>query len=261
MFERLNSLWIGEKLSYVEQLTIVSALSVDHPFTLYSYTPERLRNVPRGAEVRDAREVIQYEILERYLNGRLAAVASDFFRCAVQAKALGYWVDLDLYFLRPIDFHDDYVFGWENEKSINGAVMRLPRDCRMLRELCDIPHTNWKPPYYGPRKTALFYWSRLITGDVYPENYRWGAFGPAILTHLAKKYSVSKKAKNRSVFYPIRHCETFLLYGPPESVNRLLTAETRTVHLWRSVLSEEAKVSPPCGSYLEAACRSCGSYT
>ena len=43
MLDRLNSLWIGERLGYVERLTMVSALSVGHPFTLYSYTPERTR--------------------------------------------------------------------------------------------------------------------------------------------------------------------------------------------------------------------------
>ncbi|MGO9423409.1 hypothetical protein, partial [Roseiarcus sp.] len=41
MLDRLNSLWIGEQLGYVERLTMVSALSVGHPFTLYSYTPEK----------------------------------------------------------------------------------------------------------------------------------------------------------------------------------------------------------------------------
>ena len=255
MLERVNSLWVGEELGYIERVSIVSALSVGHPFTLYSYTPESLCNVPSGAEVRDAREVESYDRLSRYLEGGWGALASDFFRYALQAKGLGYWVDLDVYFLKGIDFQDEYVFGWENRKSINGAVMRLPRDCEMLRELREIKHINWRPPFYGFRKTALFYWERLTKGDIHPEKYRWGTFGPAMLTHLSKKYAVLGRAKDRAIFYPIRHCEVELFYGPPESVERRFTEETRTVHLWRSVLGDAAKLSPPPGSYLEAACR------
>jgi hypothetical protein len=192
------------------------------------------------------------------LEGGWGELASDFFRYALLAKGLGYWVDLDLYFLKPIDFDDDYVFGWENRKSINGAVLRLPRDSHMLRELCSIPDIDWRPPFYGLRKTALFYWERLRKGHIGAENYRWGTFGPAILTYLAKKYDLSGRAKEPSVFYPVRHCDVELLCGPPEKVQTLVSHQTRTVHLWRSVLRRIAITSPPPGSYLEQACRQHG---
>jgi hypothetical protein len=201
-------------------------------------------------EVRDAREVAPYERLAHYLEGGHWALASDFFRYALLAMGLGYWVDLDLVFLRALDFEDEYVFGWENKKSINGAVLRLPRNSDMVRDLCSIPQLNWRPPFYGPRKTALFYWQRLTKGDIRPENYRWGIFGPSILTHLAEKYGVAK----RSVFYPVMHFEVELLLGPPHLVESLLTTETRTVHLWRSVLHRKTTVLPH-GSYLDLALR------
>jgi hypothetical protein len=258
MLPRLNSLWIGEELGYIEQLTLVSALSVGHPFTLYSYTPEKLRRVPSGVEIRDANEVAQYQTLAHYFDGGWAALGTDFFRYAMQAKGLGYWVDLDLYFVRPIDFDDDYVFGWEHKTSINGAVLRLPANSGMVRELGEIGHVNWQPPFYGPRKTAIFYWRRLTEGDIRPENYRWGTFGPMLLTYLAKKYGVARAAKERSVFYPVTHRDWKLLCAPPELVKAKLSAETRTVHLWRSVLIRGAGPLPPPGSYLEAACREHG---
>lgn len=255
MLDRLNSLWIGEELGYIEKLTLVSALSVGHPFTLYSYTADKLRGVPNGVELRDANEVVPYRALAHYFDGGWAALGTDFFRYAMMAKRLGYWVDLDLYFIRPIDFQDEYVFGWEHETSINGAVLRLPADSEMVRELCEIPHLNWKPPFYGLRKSAIFYWRRLTEGDIRPENYRWGTFGPIFLTYLAKKYGVAERAKERSVFYPLRHRHAQLLCGAPEFVKAELTKETRTVHLWRSVLNRDARVSPPRGSFLETLCR------
>jgi hypothetical protein len=252
---RLNSLWIGEQLGYIEQLTMASALAVGHPFRLYSYAAEKLRGVPSGVEIRDASEVVPYSALAHYFDGGWAALGTDFFRYAMMAKGLGYWVDLDLCFIRPIDFEDDYVFGWEHGRSINGAVLRLPANSDMVRELCDIPHVNWRPPFYGPRKTAIFYWRRLTEGDIRPEHCRWGTFGPMVLTYLAKKYGVATQAKERSVFYPVAHRHGKLLFGPPEHVKTMLTKETRAVHLWRSVLIRHAPISPPRGSYLEAVCR------
>jgi hypothetical protein len=258
MLPKLNSLWIGDELGYIEKLSLISAISVGHSCALYSYTPERLRGVPSGVEVRDANQVAPYQALAHYFEGGSAALGTDFFRYAMQAKGLGTWVDLDLYFLRPIDFDDDYLFGWEHRTSINGAVLRLPANSDMVRELCQIPQVNWRPPFYGPRKTVIFYWRRLTEGDIRPENYRWGTFGPMFLTYLARKYGVAKCAKKRSVFYPVTHRDWKLLCGPPEVVKAELTGETRTVHLWRSVLSRKVGDAPPPGSYLEAICRDHG---
>ena len=82
----------------------------------------------------------------------------------------------------------------------------------------------------------MFYWERLTKGDIRPKDYRWGTFGPSTLTHLARKYAVAGRAKAPSVFYPVMHYQVDLFLRPPELVESLLTAETRTVHLWQSVL-------------------------
>ena len=257
-FDRFNSLWIGVRLGYIQRLTMASALSVGHPFALYSYDASGVRDVPDGVEVRDANEVLEYAAVARYFEVGWPALATDFFRYALQAKGLGYWVDLDLYFLKPVEFYGDYIFGWENERSINGAVLRLPANSEMVRKLNSIPAVNWRPPFYGPRKSAVFYWRRFIQGDIHPENERWGTFGPALLTHFAKTHRVDDQAKERAVFYPIRHADARLLGGPPALVERQFTIHTRAVHLWHSALSVAARLSPPAGSYLEAACRRLG---
>src|ERR1700760_4207064 len=113
MLERLNTLWFGNQLKYTEQLCIASARAVGHQFRIYSYDPEALKGVPSGVELRDARELLPEERLLRYSDTGAVALGSDLFRYAMLAKGLGYWVDLDLCFLRPLDFTDPYVFGWE----------------------------------------------------------------------------------------------------------------------------------------------------
>jgi hypothetical protein len=71
---------------------------------------------------------------------------------------------------QAIRYFVERAFGWEHETSINGAVLRLPANSAMVRELCDIPHVNWRPPFYGPRKTAIFHWRRFTEGHIRPEN-------------------------------------------------------------------------------------------
>jgi len=255
MLKRLNSLWVGNEFGYIERLCVVSALTVGHEFTIYSYTPEKLCGVPIGAEIRDAREVMPDELVGKYSTALLA----DFFRYALLAKGLGYWVDLDVYFLRPFNFEDQYVFGWEHESSINNAILLIPPQSRMLSELRELPKINWRPPFFGPRRTLLFYWTRLLKGNIHPEDLPWGTFGPALVTYLAKKHGVAHLAQERSVFYPIRYQEADLLFSrPAAAVESILTPQTRAVHLWHSKLSGDTMICPPRGSYLEVACRQHG---
>ena len=103
-------------------------------------------------EVRDANEVAPYQALAHYFEGGSAALGTDFFRYAMQAKGLGYWVDLDLYFIRPIDFEDEYVFGWEHETSINGAVLRLPANSDMVRRAVRDPASELAAAFLRPTK-------------------------------------------------------------------------------------------------------------
>ena len=111
MLETLNSLWIGDRLRYMEQLCILSALDLGHPFRLYSYTPEILRGVPTGVDLRDAREIMPIDKLVRDSGTGAVQPGSDIFRYILLTKESGYWVDMDFYFLKPLDFDEDYVFG------------------------------------------------------------------------------------------------------------------------------------------------------
>jgi hypothetical protein len=259
MLERLNSLWVGDEFGYIERLCIVSAMVKGHPFTIYSYSPERLRGVPPGVDIRDAREVMPDAFAGKYFEVRWAALLADFFRYALLAKGLGYWVDLDLYFLKPFDFEQEYVFGWEHSASINNAVLRVPSQSLMIRDLRELPKPNWRPPFFGPKRSFFFYWTRFIKGDIHPEDLPWGTFGPALITYLAKKYRVAKLAQEPSVFYPVRYQDADVLFSAPAAVvESMLTPQTRAVHLWHSKFTEAAKTRPPQGSYLEHACRSYG---
>ena len=103
MLERLNSLWVGDSLGYLERLCLASARAAGHPFTLYAYAPEKLQHVPDWVELRDAREVMPEDRLLRYRGSNSIALGSDFFRYALMTKGVGYWY-IGFYFLKPLDF-------------------------------------------------------------------------------------------------------------------------------------------------------------
>jgi hypothetical protein len=258
MLERLNSLWVGDRLGYIEQLCLASAIAIGHPFTLYSYTAEALRGVPDGVELRDAREVMPEDKLVSYSDSGSFALGANFFRYALLAKGLGYWVDMDFCFLKPLDFDQPYVFGWEFENWINNALLRIPAQSDMARDLCGLPRTNWRPPWFGPKRSLLYYWARLTKGDVRVEDLPWGTFSSGLVTYVAKKHGVAAQAQNPSVFYPVRWKDARLLFGPAAAIEESITPDTRAVHMWRSRLIGLAEKPPPRGSYLDVVCRRYG---
>ena len=250
----INTLWFGGRLGYLERLSIASAQAVGHQVTLYSYDHRNLSGVPEGVDVRDACEVMSDPRRTRLFEGNFKALGSDFFRYEMLHKQLGYWSDLDVIFLRRLQFEGDYVFGWENNGvSVNNAVLRLPPG-EILDELRNIPPENWCPPFFGPRRKFLYHWKRM-RGPVTLEELPWGATGPAMLTYLAKRYGVIDQAQPRQVFYPIPYAEADLIFGDADAVEALLSHDTVTIHMWNSRLRHLLDSPPPPGSYVARLCR------
>ena len=86
----LNSLWVGGDLTYVEQLSLLSAMAQGHQFKLHSYAPEKLGGVPRGVEVCDASDVMPKDMLISYAeceNG--VALGANLWRYHMLAQGLG----------------------------------------------------------------------------------------------------------------------------------------------------------------------------
>ena len=258
LMERLNSLWFEGPLGYMELLSIASARAFGHPVTLFSYRPETLTGVPKGVEVRDARDVMDDERRVRLFDGRYKALGSDFFRYELFAKSMGYWIDLDVVLLRPLDFDSDHVFGWEHGSSINGAVLKLPPTSPMLRELRAVPEKNWRPPFFGPRRTLLYYWNRVSRGTVLLEDLPWGSAGPALITHLARKYGMLDLAQPREVFYPVPYERAEDLFADAGTVEALITPETRAIHLVAFAPDPVVRPRAPTGSYMAGVCRKFG---
>lgn len=246
----LNTLWVGDELGKLEQLCVLSGLAAGHPYHVYSYTPEMLRGVPKGAELKDAAEVMPRDRLVAYAECNSYALGANFWRYEMLRQGRGYWVDLDVLVLKPFDLDQDYVFGTEKEGTINNAVMLAPRNSALVEDLVTLPRRIGRPPWYGPRRSAQYYLRRLKEGRLRVEDYPWGTFGPGMLGYLVGKHHLNSFAAAPEVFYPISWRNVSMLYGPEKDVEALLTDKTRGIHLYNSQLRELAKSPPPAGSYM-----------
>jgi hypothetical protein len=246
----LNSLWVGDQLGILEQLCIRSALAAGHPFHLYSYEPSKLRGVPDGVEVRDAAEVMPRERMIAYAECNSYALGANFWRYELLGLGLGYWVDLDVLIIKPFDFEQDYVFGAEQEGTINTAVLLAPKDSPLVKDLKDLPERVRCPPWYGPRRSVQYYLRRIRQGPLRLEDYPWGTFGPGMMGYLVGRHDLAKFVQPHPVLYPVSWRNAKALYGPRQQVEAMLSEETRAIHLYNSQLRELAKAPPPAGSFM-----------
>jgi hypothetical protein len=137
----INALWIGNKLSDLEMLTIQSFLSNGHVFKLWLY--EKLENIlPKEVIIGDANEIISRENIFAYRNtnkfghgkGSYAGF-SDIFRYKLLYEQGGWWVDMDVTCLKPFDFDRPYFFRDHHDLRVVGNVMKCPKGS-VLMKLC-----------------------------------------------------------------------------------------------------------------------------
>ncbi|MDD9856842.1 MAG: glycosyltransferase [Gammaproteobacteria bacterium] len=205
----VQSLWVGERLSPIEQLCVSSFLHHGHEFHLYRYG--ELAGVPAGARVMDAGAIIPQREVFMHRRGTYA-IFSDWFRWALLERLGGWWVDMDVVCLKPFMFDDRLVFGGD-KNIVPGSgergsghchidILSFPAGhafCRHMRERC--AHPNRFVAYDSPGsrflklKRILLRRGREYTG--------WGeAGGPCGFTRALEHYGLLKLAKPYRVFSP-----------------------------------------------------------
>lgn len=155
----VHSLWIGEYLSSVELLTLKSFTSNGHTFYLWTYN-ELKTSVPEGAIIKDASEILSRENIFNYKNknqfghgkGSYAGF-SDIFRYKLLYEHGGWWADMDVTCLKPLDFHEPYVFRTHHTFGVVGNLMKCPAKSELMRicyeqsfSLVNADNTDWNKP-------------------------------------------------------------------------------------------------------------------
>src|SRR5262245_2642869 len=106
----VKSLWIGRRLSTMEQLCIESFLQNGYDFDLYTYGD--VKNVPDGTTLLDANEILPEKWVTHFRYDKRPSISpfSNVFRYKLLHDKGGIWVDMDVVCLRPFVLKEDYCF-------------------------------------------------------------------------------------------------------------------------------------------------------
>jgi hypothetical protein len=211
--DTMQGLWVGPRLSTMEQLSIASFLAHGHPYHLYVY--EDVTGVPAGAEVKDANEILPASRIFRYANGGSYAGFSNLFRYQLLRDRGNWWVDLDMVCLRPFDFADPIVISSERVadgcRFVNCGALKFPAGSPAMEAACTI-----------------------CTGKD-PDSLVFGETGPSLMEWLVERHSLEAAVQEPEVFCPIP-CEQFDELMKPDG---RIPGGAYAVHLWHEIWRQQ----------------------
>src|SRR5574343_376774 len=129
----VNGLWLGSnKLSHLELLTL-NSFSKYCEFHLWHYEPISGK-IPRKVVLRNGEEILPKERIFRYpekmmlgFGGNSYVGFSEIFRYKVLYELGGWWSDMDVTLLKPLEeITDDYFFRNHGVLSVVGNIMKAP---------------------------------------------------------------------------------------------------------------------------------------
>lgn len=255
----LNTMWVEGALSYVEKVCLTSALRCGHKVVLYTYFD--VTGVPEGVEVRDGREVMSEKYLMKHKKRNSWSLCSNIFRYNLFKEECGVWIDTDVYFVKSLQSNfNGYLFGWQKEELLNGAILYMHKDAPLLKELLEFIDLPYIVPPWLPRRKRLRYQIRPALGlrPISLAEHPWGVIGPRALTHFAKQLGLTGYAVPQDVFYPLPPKKAKWLFDPEYDVEQFITDRTIAIHLWNEGIKEFKSQPAPKGSFMEKICSAHG---
>jgi hypothetical protein len=186
----VQSVWLGPRLSTMEQLCIRSYQAHGHEFHLYTY--EDVEGVPEGTVIKDGRDI--WLVNPDYYPSVICV--SDFFRYRMLISKGGWYVDMDTVCLRPLDFECDYVFAAEDVLEdgsflVCNNIIKAPAGSWFLWYLLgklsgiDLSKWSWAATATGPMTAALY--ETGMDGGVFVP----GVFNPIYHPHVPEFVSAT----------------------------------------------------------------------
>lgn len=137
----VNGLWLGKNgLKQMEILTIKSFAAQGAEFHLWHYGDVQGK-MPEGVILRDGNEILPKEKIFRYPSNMLLGFGgnsfvgfSEIFRYKVLYEIGGWWSDMDVVCLKPLDLiKDDYWFRFHGVLSVVGNIMKCPPKSELMK--------------------------------------------------------------------------------------------------------------------------------
>ena len=232
----IHALWIGDTLGQISAACLSSFVKQGHKVHLHAYTS--ISDVPNGIDVCDANLIIPKEKIIRHEATGSYALFSDIFRYELLRQVDGIYVDCDVFCLKPITLPEHgYLFGYEDDNKINGAILALPKDSKLLAQLISISHDpSFIPPWYGKKTKRRLAFKKSIGLAKHISKMPWGAIGPEAISYYAKQYQVAHLAQSIDVFYPVHYDCIGHLLNARLSIKDIITPDTVCIHLYNEKL-------------------------
>lgn len=237
----IKTLWIGE-LSRVETTCLNSFINSGHTVELFSYS--KISNLPIGVIEKDANEILPENKIFRYgsINnegkGSVAGFANHFRYLLLYQSENTFWVDADVLCVKPFKIEKDLIFGWENSKHVNNAVIGTKKKFhpifKNLVSYCEHPFQLKKWDDYKIFLKKIY--GNYIKGgssDYIP----WGLTGPIALTGYIKLLKLHEFAVEKHFFYPIESLDWKKCFFSDKS--NLQIENSFFIHLWNEQLRRE----------------------
>ncbi|CUK07458.1 hypothetical protein Q4578_18130 [Shimia thalassica] len=250
----IASLWIGGKLSWLEQLCLKSFADAGHHTTLYSYEP--IPNVPEGVHAGDAEEIFPSNPMFRHARTGSPAIHADLWRLNMLKKTDKIWVDADMYCYRPFNFTRQSVFGWEKDNLVCNAVLGLPRNSKALDAMLEFFEDEYAiGPWLKPWQQKELQAEKDAGRAVHMTEQNWGFTGPAAVTYFLQQSGEIKYAEPVSAFYPISFKDRNHMIMSRFNIEERLSDDTKGVHFWarrmKPRLEEKENNRPRRGSFMD----------
>lgn len=252
----IATLWIGGRLSWLEQLCLKSFADAGHKITLYSYSP--IDNIPPGVLAGDANDIYPGEPMLRHARTGSPAIHADMWRLHLLAKTDAIWVDADMYCHRPFAFESPYVYGWEKPGLVCNAVLGLPKDSRTLSGLLTFFEDEYAiAPWLQTEQQAELQREKDAGTPVHMTEQNWGFTGPASVTYFLQQTGEIDHAAPVEAFYPISFPDRnkMIVSRHNDWVDTQLTEKTYGIHFWarrmKPRLQEKENNTPRRGSLLD----------
>ncbi|MBF9060325.1 hypothetical protein HKCCSP123_14160 [Rhodobacterales bacterium HKCCSP123] len=232
--------WDGEEIGPIELASLISFMRLAIPVTVFSY--QKVRNIPAGIALEDARAVYDVGHVVRYHKSGSASLHSNLFRYQMLSKTDLTWSDIDIIAISPNGWDEARQYGFQDEVSVGSSVLRLPAESPALRFLLQFgPDYRGVPPHLTGARRMKYQLRSLLMGGMPITRWNWGSLGPVGLTHALKLTGEISSAAPVECYYPVPLGDAGRLVAPDALTAGDLPQGTRAVHLWGSRLDKIIK--------------------
>ena len=229
----VQSLWVGNRLSRMEEKSIKSFLKLGYTYHLYTY--EKVKNVPKGTIIKNGNDVMPKNEIFSLKSSFLPF--SDIWRYKLLYEKGGYWVDLDMIALKVFDFDKDYVFSSERtiqegayasqaKYVVNIGVLKAPPKSEFYKELYEKSLDYNKK---GKNNDKLKY-MKMLRKLIKKYDYGKYVLKPYVFCNLDWWHS-------KEAFTPLKKYKK--KYGVPAPSIKSMFTRPYTVHFWRDRITKK----------------------